>query len=107
MALTGPLMTAVGAAAQNDKVQQGALSLLNGVYGKLLGRPDKDGTSAKPLGSEELGQLLAGLATREEVGASFALLQAELDRRHRHTATLVIASLVVQAVILAAVLLLR
>jgi len=74
-----------------------AQKLARNVYGRIMGeRPATEGEAA---GAPEppLSAMVADLPTREEIVAAFALLQAELDQRHKRTNVLLIGVLLLQA----------
>lgn len=75
-----------------------AQKLAKNVYGRIMGeRPvpasELTGTPERPLSA-----MVADLPTREEIVAAFALLQAQLDQRHKRTNYFLIGALVLQTV---------
>lgn len=92
------VMSLLGKAAASTAVQSAAQKLLVDVYGRVMAQrgPDAPAMAFDP----------GVLATREEVAASFALLQAELDARFARMARLVVAVGIIQALVLGALVIL-
>jgi hypothetical protein len=73
-----------------------AQKLARNVYGRIMGeRPVTDAEAAGE--PDPLSTMVADLPTREEIVAAFALLQAELDQRHKRTNVMLIGVLLLQA----------
>ena len=83
MALPPVIFSALSLAASNPKVQETAERLLTDVYGRFIA-PRFGQTKSDLTSSEKVEP-----ATKEEVAASFAVLQAELDNRLQHLAALI------------------
>lgn len=104
----------LGKIAAIPGVKEGAAKVAVDVYGRLMKRradpalPKPSATApADPTQAvlASLGQRVDDLATRDELIAAFAALQAELDRRHQRTFALLGVVILLQAVLLATVLL--
>jgi hypothetical protein len=78
-----------------------ATRIATDLYGRVMGAKSED--AAPP--SATVAELVADLPTREELVASFAVLQAELDRRHRRATALIVVVLFTQALSLGVIIL--
>lgn len=89
MALPAIVLTGLQHAAMNPKVQSFAGKLAKDVYGKIM--PSKaievinDPDPSERPTFEDIAEQIEAIATREELVASFAFLQAELDRQNQKT----------------------
>ena len=99
MALPAGLLLVLGKAAASSAVQSGAQRLVKDVYGRVMSTPEPSPPNAYD--DAEIMAVLGDMATREKIAASFALLQAELDRRHRLTLSAVAAVFVLQLIVAA------
>ncbi len=101
----------IGKIAAIPGVQQGATRIASDVYGRLMKRKEPAAEPAPlALAPEDKSHAaiiarLDDMATRDELIASFATLQAELDRRHQRTGLLLTILVVLQAVVIGALLL--
>ena len=99
MALPAAVVAGAAKLIASQAVQTAAAGaaekLARTVYGRVMSeRPP----AAEPAAAEApLQAMVADLPTREEVVAAFALLQAELDLRHRRTNMLLIGVALLQA----------
>jgi hypothetical protein len=100
-----PIAVAAGAAkllaipGVKQAALAGAEKIAANVYGRVMGeRPSAPDTV-------NVAEIVAGLPTREEIVASLALLQSELDRRHRRTFYLLLGVLLLQVIMIIAFLL--
>ncbi|HEX8401814.1 MAG TPA: hypothetical protein VF628_08945 [Allosphingosinicella sp.] len=97
-----PIAVAAGAAkllaipGVKQAALAGAEKIAANVYGRVMGEKSNSADAVT------VAEAVAGLPTREEIVASFALLQSELDRRHRHTFYLLIGVAVLQLIMLTA-----
>jgi len=86
VALPPGVVVALGELALSPKVQEFATNLVKDVYGKVM--PSKkteeaaDSSKTEPATLESLAMKIEDLPTRQELIASFAVLQAELERQH-------------------------
>ena len=87
--------------AASSAVQSAAIKVAGDVYGRIMA-PAKGETPAHGASLDTVARRLDEMATREELVASFAALQAELDRRHQRTNILVGAVIALQAILLIA-----
>lgn len=100
-----PPAVAAGAAKllANEAVRRaataGARRLAASVWAGVFSAKEEAGTAA-PAPAPDLSALVADLPTREEMAAAFAVLQADLDRRHKLTLAVVAAAAVVQTLLL-------
>jgi len=85
--------------AANSAVQSAAIKVAGDVYGRIMA-PGKSETATHGASLETVSRRLEEIATRDELVASFAALQAELDRRHQRTNILIGAVLAIQAILL-------
>ena len=90
--------------AASSAVQSAAVKVAGDVYGRIM-TAEKRGPRAESASLDAIADRLDDLPTREELIASFAALQAELDRRHQRAIMLMAAILGVQALILVAIVL--
>lgn len=99
----------------SPKVQRFATGLVKDVYGKIMPPQQPEGepggaAAEQPLTLEELAERVSALPKRDELIASFAVLQAELEREQQRTRNWVKAMLGVQLLTIvgvAAILILR
>jgi hypothetical protein len=91
--------------AATPAAQSAVIKVAGDVYGRIM-TPAKSETGAHGASLDTVARRLDEMATREELVASFAALQAELDRRHQRTNILVAAVIALQAILLVALLLL-
>ena len=85
--------------AASSAVQSAAIKVAGDVYGRIMA-PGKTEPVARDASLDSVARRLDEMATRAELVASFAALQAELDRRHQRTNILVGAVLAIQLLIL-------
>lgn len=89
MALPVGLLSLVGEAALNPKVQGFAVDLAKNVYGRIIPAKGDEADGIKPDDVEaSLDDVLLRLdeiPNREEIVATFSVLQADIDRQHQAT----------------------
>lgn len=85
--------------AASSAVQSAAIKVAGDVYGRIMA-PGKTEPAAHDASLETVARRLDDMATREELVASFAALQAELDRRHQRTNILTAVVIAIQAILL-------
>lgn len=89
MALPAGMIVALGELAMSPKVQEFATKLVKDVYGKIMPSGESEKSTSpvdpKPVTLESLSAKIEDLPTKQEIIASFAVLQAELEREHRTT----------------------
>jgi len=104
MALPPGVVGVLGELVMSPKVQDFATRLVKDVYGKIMPSQDSDEeiekSERKPRTLEDLAERLDELPTKQELIASFAVLQAELEREHRKTHSWLRAVFALQLLIL-------
>ncbi len=90
--------------AASSAVQSAAVKVAGDVYGRIMA-PGKNETGTTGASLDAVARRLDEMATREELVASFAALQAELDRRHQRATILIAAVIALQTLLLVALLL--
>ena len=93
----------VGNLAGSSAVQSAALKIAGNVYERIMSPKPEAGS--RKVSIETLADRLDDMPTRDELIASFAALQAELDRRHQRSTVLVAFVLVLQLVLIGILLL--
>lgn len=90
--------------AASPAAQTAVIKVAGDVYGRIM-TPGKNEAPEHGATLGGVARRLDEMATREELVASFAALQAELDRRHQRTNILIAAVIAIQAILLIALLL--
>lgn len=96
-----PVLALLGKVAGNAIAQRAAAKVAGDVYQRIMA-PQSPVSEVATI--DALAARLDEMATREELIASFAALQSELDRRHQRASYLLVAVILLQAAAIAIVL---